>query len=298
MVYSWYHEPFQNNTTVTERMNLMRLGGTVCCNNPAEWEEKLVQSGFRAITAPFTCETPREEIQRLLRITEKHDVAIAEVGVWKNVFDPAEGCTNLEYAVRQLKLADELSIPCCVNIAGTESTAGWDAADRGNFTQAMYDRLVSSLREIIDRASPKKAFYCLEPMPWMLPDSPETCLQLMKDVDRKQFAVHMDFVNMINCPRRFLDAERFIEECFRLLGPYIKSTHLKDSRMDLMRLTTVLEECSPGEGSLDFVQILKTINRYLPADAPVLLEHMTTFEEYRRAYDYVAGKAAEAGVGI
>ena len=68
--------------------------------------------------------------------------------------------------------------------------------------------------------------------------------------------------------------------------------------MDLMRLTTVLEECSPGEGSLDFVQILKTIDRYLPADAPVLLEHMTTFEEYRRAYDYVAGKAAEAGVGI
>ena len=65
-----------------------------------------------------------------------------------------------------------------------------------------------------------------------------------------------------------------------------------------VRLTTVLTECSPGEGGLDFVRVLRIIDRYLPADAPVLLEHMTTFEEYRRAYDYVAQKASEAGVGI
>ena len=276
----------------------MRLGGTVCCNHPAEWEDTLVRSGFRAVTAPFNCDTPREEIRRLLAVCEKHDAVIAEVGVWRNPFDRTEGPANLDYAIRQLRLADELGIPCCVNVAGTDSTVGWDAADRGNFSEAMYRKLVASVRTIIDSAKPKTAYYCLEPMPWMIPDSPEVTLQLMKDVDRDQFAVHMDFVNMINCPRRFLDAEGFIEECFAKLGPYIKSTHLKDSRMDLMELTTVLHECSPGEGGLDFVRVLRIIDRYLPADAPVLLEHMSTFEEYRRAYDYVAQKAKEAGVGI
>lgn len=276
----------------------MRLGGTVCCSNPSEWEEALVGSGFRAVTAPFNCNTPPEEIQRLLAVCEKHDTVIAEVGVWKNLFDRTEGPANLDYAIRQLRLADELGIPCCVNVAGTDSPVGWDAADRGNFSEAMYRKLIASIRTIIDSAKPKKAFYCLEPMPWMIPDSPEVTLQLMKDVDREQFAVHMDFVNMINCPRRFLNAEEFIEECFAKLAPYIKSTHLKDSRMDLMELTTVLHECSPGEGGLDFVRVLQIIDRYLPADAPVLLEHMSTFEEYRRAYDYVAQKAKEAGVGI
>lgn len=44
--------------------------------------------------------------------------------------------------------------------------------------------------------------------------------------------------------------------------------------------------------------MLQIIDRYLPKDAPVLLEHMSTFEEYRTAYDYVAEKAKEAGVGI
>ena len=78
----------------------------------------------------------------------------------------------------------------------------------------------------------------------------------------------------------------------------IKSTHIKDSRMHPSNLTALLEECSPGEGTLDFGEILKILDRELPADAPVLLEHMTTFEEYRRAYDYVAAKAAEAGVGV
>ena len=276
----------------------MRLGGTVCCDNPAEWENRLLESGFRAVTAPFTCETPREEVGRLCRVLEKHDVAIAEVGVWRNPFDRVHGEANLDYAVRQLRLADELSVPCCVNIAGTDSPAGWDAADRGNFTGEMYQRIVSSIRAIIDRAGPKKAFYCLEPMPWMIPDSPDVYLRLLEDVDREQFAVHMDFVNMINCPRRSLDAENFIEECFRKLGPYIKSTHLKDSRLDPLRLTTVLAECSPGEGSLDFVRILQVIDRYLPSDAPVLLEHMNTFEEYRKAYDYVAARAREAKVMI
>ena len=63
-------------------------------------------------------------------------------------------------------------------------------------------------------------------------------------------------------------------------------------------LTTILEECSPGEGTLDFARILKILDRELPADAPVLLEHMTTFEEYEKAYSYLAGIAGENGISI
>ena len=276
----------------------MRLGGTVCFGHISEFEDKLTASGFRAITAPFTCETPREEINRYLEIIRRHDVLIAEVGVWRNPFDRERGRDNLEFARRQLKLADELDIPCCVNIVGTESSAGWDAADPGNYTEEMYGRIVSSIREIIDGVNPQRAYYCIEPMPWMIPDGPDVYLQLMKDVDRSRFGVHMDFVNMINSPRRFLAAESFIEECFRKLGPYIRSTHLKDSRMNLTQLTTMLNECSPGEGTLDFVKVLQILDRYLPADAPVLLEHMSTFEEYRKAYEYIADRAKQAHVGI
>ena len=280
----------------------MLLGGTVAGNwsGPEEWENLLVQSRFKAVTAPFSCRTPRKEIDAFLDACARQGVVIAEIGVWKNLFDPDPAAAReaLAYAEGQLALADELGIPCCVNIAGTESAAGWDAADPSNFTEETYARIVNSIRGLLDRVAPRRAFYCLEPMPWMIPDSPESCLQLIRDVDRPQFACHMDFVNMINCPRRALAPEKFIEQCFADLAPYIKSTHIKDSRMHPTRLTAILEECSPGEGTLDFGRVLGIIDRYLPADAPVLLEHMSTFEEYRRAYDCLADAAARNGIKI
>ncbi len=276
----------------------MRLGGTVCCNDLAKWEDALIASRFRAIAAPFACESPQEEIDRYCEIAFRHDVKIAEVGVWRNPFDPVNGKKNMEYAKRQLALADRLLIPCCVNIVGTNSPAGWDAADPSNFSDETYERIISSIREIIDDVRPKTAYYCIEPLPWMIPDSPEVYLKLIQDVNRDHFAAHMDFVNMINCPRRFLNANGFIEACFAKLAPYIKSTHLKDSRMHLTRLTTVLDECSPGEGALDFGMILSIIDKYLPKDTPVLLEHMSTFEEYQKAYLYVAKSAEKAGIQI
>ena len=280
----------------------MLLGGTVAgeYRHPAEWEKALAASGFRAITAPFSCHTPREEIRAYCEIAVRHRVMIAEIGVWKNLLDldTDKAREAMAYAKGQLALAEETGIPCCVNIAGTPGSAGWDAADPLNYTKEVYDRTVDSIREILDAVKPQRAFYCIEPMPWMVPDGPDEYLQLIRDVDRVQFGAHMDFVNMINCPRRYLAPEAFIEDCFRKLGPYIKSTHIKDSRMDPLRLTTLIEECSPGEGTLDYPEVLRIMDRSLPADAPVLLEHMQTPEEYRTAYDYVARKAAEAGVSI
>lgn len=280
----------------------MLLGGTVAGNwaTPGEWEALLVRSRFKAVTAPFDCRTPRAEIDAYREICDRRGVVIAEIGVWKNPFDPdpARAAAALDYAMGQLALADEVGVACCVNIAGTASAAGWDAADRSNFTDATYARIVASVRGILDGVRPRRAFYCLEPMPWMVPDSPDACLQLIRDVDRPQFGAHMDFVNMINCPRRYLAPEAFIEECFSKLAPHIRSTHIKDTRMHPTRLTTLLEECAPGEGTLDYAEVMRVMDRWLPVDAPVLLEHMTTFEEYRAAYDYVAQKAAEAGVSV
>lgn len=280
----------------------MKLGGTVVGSwtTPAEWEELLIKSRFKAVTAPFNCYTSREDIDAYCEICRKHDVTIAEVGVWKNplALDAEEAAAAIEYAKGQLKLADELGIPCCVNIVGTASPVAWDAADPSNFTAETYQRILECTRDIIDTVQPKNAFYCIEPMPWMIPDDPDVYLQLIKDVDRPQFAAHMDFVNMICSPRRYLGSTAFIEDCFFKLAPYIKSTHIKDSHMELKGYTTRIFECSPGEGELDYDAILRIIDKYLPKDAPVLLEHMNTAEEYAAAYDYVFAAAGRQSIPV
>lgn len=278
----------------------MILGGTIVgpYHSMEEFERLLVQSRFKAITAPFNCRTDPAMIDAYMKILSKHNVSIAEVGVWNNPLDPdkAAAADAIAYAKEQLKLADRLHIPCCVNIAGTPGTAGWDAADESNFTEKTYRKTIETVREIIDDAQPSHAYYCLEPMPWMIPDGPDEYLSLIHDVNRPMFGAHMDFINMINCPRRYLQPYVFIRDCFSKLAPYIKSTHIKDTRMNPRKLTTMLEECSPGEGCLDFERVLTIIDRLMPENAPVLLEHMQTDAEYRTAYACIAAKAEAAGI--
>ncbi len=274
----------------------MLLGGTVTgnYNTHEEWENLLVKSGFSAITAPFNCEDDEETIRRYMDIIARHNVKISEIGVWKNILKGE----NIDYAVGQLRLADRLGIECCVNIAGTKGSAAWDCADVSNFTKENYIDIIHSVQKVIDIAEPENTYYTLEPMPWMIPDGPDIYLKLIEDVDREHFAVHMDFVNMINSPRRFLCAEEFIEECFSKLAPYIKSTHIKDSKMSLTGYTTHIDECPPGKGNLNYPAILKILDRYLPSDGAILLEHMSTFEEYDEAFAYVVNAAKTAGIQL
>ena len=158
----------------------MLLGGTVTGNytTPEEWGELLKKSGFKAITAPFTCLDSEKTINQYLQIIRENNVIISEIGVWKNLFDPDSEKAHeaIEYAKGQLYLADNLGIPCCVNIAGTASSLGWDAADKSNFNEDTRMKIIDTVREIIDDVNPSCSFYCLEPMPWMLPDSPSVSL--------------------------------------------------------------------------------------------------------------------------
>ena len=93
----------------------MLLGGTVAgqYQHPAEWEQALAASGFRAITAPFSCRTPRDEIRAYCDIAAGHRVVIAEIGVWKNLLDPdpEKAKEAMAYAKGQLALAEETGIP-------------------------------------------------------------------------------------------------------------------------------------------------------------------------------------------
>lgn len=278
----------------------MKLGGSIAApfESAAQWGALLAQSKFAAVTCPVTCAAPEAVAAEVLQEAGRLGVTIAEVGVWKNPLapDPAEREAALKFAKDQLAFADELGVACCVNIVGSRG-ARWDGAYRDNYSKETYAAIVASIRDILDSVKPRRAFYTIEPMPWMVPDGPDEYLRLIEDVDRERFAVHMDFVNMLSSPRRFLFAEEFIAECFEKLGPFIKSCHAKDARLEAP-FTSMIRECAPGEGGLDYARVLRIAEERLPADMPFLLEHMQTDAEYRAAYDYVADIAKREKIAI
>ena len=277
----------------------MRLGGSLPgpYEGPESWAQGCQEMGYAAATCPLPRGAGAEEAKALRKAAKAAGIHIAEVGVWKNCLssDDQERKDNLAYAKERLALAEELGVACCVNVSGARGEQ-WDGAYPENYSKQTYALIVDSVREIIDAVKPKRAFYTLEPMPWMLPDSVKSYLRLIRDINRKQFAVHMDYANMINRPQRFLNSKRFIADSFKQLAPYIKSVHLKDVRMDRKALPSVLRECPPGKGDLDFAHILRQIDRRLPRDIPVLLEHMDQAEDYREALQYVKGIAFLQGI--
>ena len=278
----------------------MRIGGGIVreYHNPEEWVRLAKDLGYSAVLCPVDSRSDRNTRREYLRAAMDADLLIGEVGVWRNCLskNDAERRAAMEYAKSQLALADEFGAGCCVNILGSRSETAWDGFSAENYDKDVYAMAVDSIREIIDAVNPRHTYYSIETMPWMLPDSPEAYLKLIRDVARDGFAVHLDYVNMINCPERYCRSTEFIKHCFDLLGPFICSIHGKDVLME-ETYTTVIRETMPGKGTLDYPKILDMVDKLGP-DMPFFVEHLPDDEAYRQATAYVRSQAEIAGVYV
>lgn len=277
----------------------MRLGGGIekAYHNPEEWIALVRELGYTAVLAPVDYTASRQEKEAYLKCIEENDLILGEVGAWKNpiAIGEKERKEGLEYCKNQLSLAEEMQANCCVNIVGSRGET-WDGAYEDNYSEAAYSLIVDSIRDIIDSVKPKHTFYTIEPMPWMVPDSPDQYLKLLKDVDRKAFGVHLDYANMINSPRKYMNSTGFINECFEKLGPLIKSIHAKDVWMR-PQLPCMIEEVLPGKGSIDYKKVLHHCER-LGRNTTVFIEHLKSYEEYKVSAEYVRSVAKAENIRI
>ena len=182
---------------------------------------------------------------------------------------------------------------CCVNLAGTRADS-WDGPHPDNLTRETFALIVDTVREIIDAVEPQRTYYTLEPMPWSLPDSADSYLELLGAIDRPRFAVHFDPTNLINSPAKFYDNAGLLRECFAKLGPHIRCCHAKDITLGT-ELTVHLAEAIPGQGSLDYRVLLTELDRLDP-DTPILVEHLTHDWEYAEAVAHIRSVADTLGL--
>ncbi|BAJ62986.1 sugar phosphate isomerase/epimerase family protein [Anaerolinea thermophila] len=277
----------------------MRLGGPLFqpYHSPEEWVTLVQRYGYRAAYCPVGIDAPHEVIRAFKHATRQAHLIIAEVGAWSNPLssNQEERQEALKLCKQALALADEIGALCAVNIAGSRGEK-WDAPDPRNLTPETFEMIVATVREILDSVKPRRAFYTLEPMPWMYPDSVDHYLDLIRAIDRPMFGVHLDPVNLINSPQRYFENSRLLKDCFERLGPWVKSCHAKDILLR-PQLTTHLDEVRPGLGGLDYRTFLREASR-LPQDVPLMLEHMTEEQDYLLAAQYLRQVAAEEGLSL
>jgi sugar phosphate isomerase/epimerase len=284
--------------TGNQEGNPVRLGGPVPGNfdDPADWVKAVKSLRYTAAYCPVQPGAPAEIIKGFRDEAKRNNIIIAEVGAWNNTLDlnDNERKEALKKNIEALRLADEIGARCCVNISGARGEK-WDGPYPGNYARETFDNIIENVRYIIDQVKPATAYYTLEPMPYMLPDSPDSYIDLIKAVDRKQFGAHLDPVNMISDPRRYFNNGTFLKECFSKLGNHIKSIHAKDIII-MPELTLHLEERRPGVGTLDYYVFLLEASKL--KDVPFMLEHLPTQEEYLLAANYIRETGRKAGVVV
>ena len=286
-----------------------RLGGYGIdyTGDPDAYAREHAAFGYNAAYMPNISLDNREEIAGIVKAMADAGVIIAEGGAWRNLIAHDEGTrkANLDYAIHQLALADELGARACVAFHGTVGHPGdpWQLSDNydygphpDNQSEAGFQRAVDTARYVIDAVRPKRAKFSLEMVPWLVTDTPENYLRLLMAIDRPEFGAHIDAANMVITPRLYFNSGRMIREAFSLLGPWIVSCHAKDIVMQggPGTISFHLDEVPPGEGNLDYAAYVTEIEK-LGREVPLMLEHFDV-PGYRRGLAYIKSVARSVGV--
>ena len=279
----------------------IRLGAPVpiSSDDPVELARAHRKLGYRAAFCPRVSLDDSQKIAEIEKAFEAEDVVIAEVGRWVNIMDPdaEKRKKNLDTVCQGLALADEVGALCCVDIAGSFDPKNWAGPHPDNLSQKAYDLTVENIRYILDSVKPKRAKFVLEMMPWVIPDTVDSFLKIIQAVDDPGFAVHLDPVNLICSPTLYYENTKVLEECFLKLGKWIVSCHAKDTFLPSGNLTAYFKEVIPGTGSMDYRTFLRGLEA-LPQDAPLLIEHLKTAEEYTQAREYIFSVGKEIGISF
>ena len=276
----------------------LRLGGPIFVksDDPAELAQAHLDLGYRAAYAPPVKLEDTDKIEAIVREFSARDVVIAEVGAWVNLLDsdPDTRKRNLEFVTNKLAIAEALGARCCVDIAGSYNPEVWSGPHPDNFSRRFFEETVENCRKIIDAVNPKRTKFSLEMMGWCLPSTADQYLELIRAINREAFGVHIDICNMINSPERIYNSSDLIRECFQKLGKWALSCHAKDVAW-VPEMQVHFKEVVPGQGEVDYATYLSELSR-LDNDVPLMMEHLSSAEEYRQGAAYIRSVARQTGI--
>lgn len=227
------------------------------------------------------------------------DIVLAEVGAYGiNILDTdaAQRVKNIDTLCRLLAYAEEMGALCCVMHGGTSQAGGWGASCAENISAASFNMNVAGIQQIIDTVRPQHAKLTVEMTAWTFPYNMQTYLDLLSAVDRPEFAVHLDPVNILDSPVACYRNTEILRACFRQLGPHIISCHAKDVLLKGVYLPIEITETLAGQGMLNYrvyLEVLAGLTRNLP----LMIEHLSA-EELPPSIAYIQHVALEVGVAF
>ena len=293
---------------------MIKLGGPVFMKNekaakagedhgakgdPVLLAKKHREKGFTAAYVPKIDLNDSVLVKATREAFKKEKIILSEAGYWNNLLD-TDGEARAQHRQNQinsLALAEELGAVCSVNCLGSYIHGSMTNHAAENFSDEAFEAAVEMARFFIDAVKPKTAFFTYEIFPFNTVDSPENMEKLLRAVDRKQFGVHFDLVNFINCPRYYFKSGEIAKDCIRRFGDRIVSCHVKDIKMKEPAISVILEEVLLGTGNIDLKTFMRQVEG-LSRPVPFMMEHLKTEEEYDKAAAVIRKTGKELGINL
>ena len=261
--------------------------------------EALAGVGIRGCLHNLVADESRWETssRALAALLEKAGITLLEYNAPLLLQPPArEQCPSLARSlVRALQVAESIG---CLNVAvcpgGFGQGIGPHPRNRG---QTSWDLLKETCLLIAEEAARRnlRARLEIELVYTSAIWSPLKLAQFVDEIGSPNIQGHMDIVNVLHFDIIY-DHTDFIRESFALLDRRFHSAHIKDVAPRETYLPG-LEERYVGEGVCDLATYLDCLAT-LPADFPVIIEHMPSMEVIARSYEYVRGLAQERGLAV
>lgn len=277
----------------------MRLGGPIfdSWTTPQEFVDLHLKHGFSAAYCPMTDDYGL--LDEVAHALAESDIVIAESGWYCVNFldtDPTLRRKNIDLIIGKLEYAERAGALCCVIHGGTIQTGGWGAINPENISRQAFDETVTIVQAIIDAVKPKRTRLTIEMTSWLFPYSVDTYLDLLRCIDRPEFAVHLDPVNILDSPVACYKHAEIIKDCFSRLGDRIMSCHSKDLVLEGVYEPILIHETYTGNGMIDYDTYLTELAK-LDGEPPLMIEHLTA-DQLPKAVDFIFDKASELGIEI
>jgi sugar phosphate isomerase/epimerase len=239
--------------------------------------QKVRSAGFRGVSVFIArpLETELAEVGRVKAALDAAGLEAAQANGWYEcLVNPddalrAAGVKGMQALVHIGRRLDA----CTVYVRpGSLNPRGAWYAHPGNHTQATFDHLVDSLRQVAATAQAEGMILAIEGHVLSLLDSARKVRDLLDAVGSPALKFNVDAVNFIGSVMDVFDTTRVINDLFDLLGKDTVAAHVKDCALE-DELVLHIKEVVMGTGTMDQGLILRRMAAACP-DGYCLVEHL------------------------
>jgi sugar phosphate isomerase/epimerase len=270
--------------------------GAFCLDAALEF---LAKEGIRGTLTNFPADESRWEpyTRTLNKALDAAGVALLEYNTPFFIASHASREERLEQLQKTLQLMMLAEGIGCLNVTVCISGPGGLSPHPDQRNPKYRQNLKEFCLWLAERAAQAglQARLLIEPVYTTVMGSAEVLAAFLAEVNSPHVQAHLDVQNCLNFDVIY-DLKPVIEKAFKVLGPWAKSAHIKDLA-PIPFYMPGLEEKLVGDGVMDHRTHLRCLTK-MPADFPVVIEHVSKAEDIVRSYRRIVAIADELGISV